>query len=283
MQMIAYQDHPADAIEHLEAGKLLFFPMRPFTIERHETHLLSPNYLASKAKNIGFDLNTQRLWGATGSADALQQLTQLLHRFAHFSHDLMHQLFPHYKGHLQQGRTSFRPAAVSNRKTSYRKDDRLLHVDAFPATPNQGLRILRVFSNINPHGEPRVWHIGESFEKVAQHFIPKIKKPWPGKHALLHRLKLTKTKRSLYDHYMLKLHDTMKGDAAYQQNAVFTRLSLPAGSTWVVATDQVSHAALSGQYLLEQTFYLPVEAMKHPELAPLNILENLTECSLRAS
>ncbi len=30
-------------------------------------------------------------------------------------------------------------------------------------------------------------------------------------------------------------------------------------------TDQVSHAAMAGQYQLEQTFLLPVDAMDEPE------------------
>ena len=34
-------------------------------------------------------------------------------------------------------------------------------------------------------------------------------------------------------------------------------------------TDQVSHAAMAGQYQLEQTFLLPVEAMSDPERSPL--------------
>jgi hypothetical protein len=32
---------------------------------------------------------------------------------------------------------------------------------------------------------------------------------------------------------------------------------------------------MSGQYMLEQTFFLPVRAMVQPECAPLGILERL--------
>jgi hypothetical protein len=35
------------------------------------------------------------------------------------------------------------------------------------------------------------------------------------------------------------------------------------------------HAALSGQYLLEQTFYLPVAAMQEERYAPLRTLERI--------
>jgi len=45
--------------------------------------------------------------------------------------------------------------------------------------------------------------------------------------------------------------------------------------TWIVFTDRVMHAALAGQFLLEQTFYLPVAAMRDASRAPLRILEDI--------
>lgn len=53
---------------------------------------------------------------------------------------------------------------------------------------------------------------------------------------------------------MLKLHDRMKADQRYQQTVLQTAFDFPAGLTWLVFTDQVSHAAMAGQYQLEQTF-----------------------------
>ena len=53
------------------------------------------------------------------------------------------------------------------------------------------------------------------------------------------------------------------------------RIDFPAGSTWIAFTDQVSHAATAGQYQFEQTFVLPVEAMREPTQSPLRILERL--------
>jgi hypothetical protein len=65
----------------------------------------------------------------------------------------------------------------------------------------------------------------------------------------------------------------MKLDDKYQEQVSKTRFDFPAQSSWIVFTDQVSHAALSGQYLLEQTFYLPVEHMNEPALSPQHVLE----------
>ena len=55
-----------------------------------------------------------------------------------------------------------------------------------------------------------------------------------------------------------------------------TAYEFPVGSTWMAFTDQVSHAAMAGQHLLEQTFYLPVTAMADEARSPLRILERLT-------
>ena len=68
----------------------------------------------------------------------------------------------------------------------------------------------------------------------------------------------------------------MKLDGQYQQEVLQNELRLPAGSTWVAYTDQVSHAATAGQHAFEQTFYVPIGAMVDELKAPLRILERLT-------
>ncbi len=92
---------------------------------------------------------------------------------------------------------------------------------------------------------------------------------------LQEKLRITKGRRSAYDHVMLSLHDTAKLDDSYQRTAQRTRFEFPAQSTWIVFTDRVMHAALAGQFLLEQTFYLPVAAMQDERYAPLRILEDI--------
>jgi hypothetical protein len=89
-------------------------------------------------------------------------------------------------------------------------------------------------------------------------------------------LGITKTRRSRYDHIMLGLHARAKADNRYQASAPKTRVEFPPGSTWLVYTDRVPHAALGGQYLFEQTFHPEVSCMNEPEYSPLRVLENMT-------
>ena len=86
---------------------------------------------------------------------------------------------------------------------------------------------------------------------------------------------ITKGVRSRYDDLMLALHDGAKRDETYQRSSPQSEICFPAGSTWICYTDKVMHAALAGQYVLEQTFHLDAAAMVSPERSPLRILERL--------
>lgn len=261
-----------EAILSLESGELLYFPNYSFAINTDEQTLLSESILDPKHKNISYDYLRERLAGlATKKCPTtLPALTQIfMHRFAVYAKELIDIVLPQYKTEVRWGRTSYRPAEIKGRATSKRKDDTRVHVDSFAATPVNGLRILRVFCNINPYGEPRVWHVGEPFSLVLNQFSQNIPAFNAIQAKLLKLIKATKTLRSPYDHYMLHLHDNMKLDDHYQQTLNKQRIEFPANSTWIVFTDHVSHAALSGQFLLEQTFYLPVEAMIEPNFSPL--------------
>lgn len=271
------------AINRLETGEILYFPNLNFPLLETENDFLSPDYADPHAKNISYQPDRKTLWGVQRLNDRSRtQLKNMLDRFAWYARSFTHNLLPAYKEKLIIGRTSYRPIQISGRKTSYRKDDKRLHVDAFPSAPNQGKRILRVFTNINPNGEDRVWRIGESFEAVANRFLPQIKKPIHGSAALLRFLRITKSYRTAYDHYMLQMHDKMKENEHYQQHADQREVRFPPGSTWIVQTDHVSHAAMQGQYVLEQTFYLPVHAMQDESRSPLRILESLLKQKLVA-
>jgi hypothetical protein len=265
----------APAAPALEAGDLLVLPSLRFAVEPAERLLFTPSILGS-SKNASYDPATGRLGGTTATGLAAETLRGFIHRFSETAASLVGGLLPLYRGRVTRGRASFRPAEIAGRTTTWRKDDSRLHVDSFPATPSGGRRILRVFSNVNPEGRPRAWRLGGDFETVAQRFAPQLRVPLPGTGQLLAWLRLTKTPRSPYDSLMLQLHDRMKADEAFQKESPQTCVDLPAGSTWLAFTDQVSHAATAGQYQLEQTFLLPVDAMAEPERSPLRVLERIT-------
>lgn len=272
--------HPGDAESRrlaaaLEAGKVLFLPRLRFELQQREKRFLDPRWSDRKAKNISYDPASTAIKGAQGNASDLEDLRHLVERFHQRAVSLIQHLLPHYTVQLRLARASFRPMPVAGRASSWRKDDSRLHVDAFPSRPNRGERILRIFANVNPRGEPRVWRVGEPFADMARRFLPKIPRQLPGAAAVLNTLRITKSSRSQYDHTMLQLHDRMKADADYQQNAPQQTMPFPPDSVWVCFSDQTSHAAMGGQYLFEQTLHLPVAGLYDPQSAPLRVLEQL--------
>ena len=264
----------AQWITAVEDGKVLYFPRLAFELSGGERALLKPELLAPGVRNISWD--TQRgLKGVAGTEAVQNAVTSMVSRFASQATALVHGLFPAYAPHLRAAPASLRPMSVSGRKQSVRADDKRLHVDAFPSRPNYGERILRVFANVNPHGEPRVWRVGEPFEDVARKFVP-LAKPysrWQAK--VLDALHVTKSLRSEYDHLMLQIHDRMKADDEYQRTSPQVTMNFPPGSAWVCFSDQTVHAAMSGQHMMEQTFHLPAAKQYNPANSPLAILGRL--------
>jgi len=264
------------AVRVLEEGKILFAPGLRFELLAPERRFLSPRYLSAKSKNISYNTEADALGGTDCEGAEREELAAMMRRFAEQAISLLNALAPAYATQSKPGLTSFRPAEISGRATSWRKDDTRLHVDAFPSRPSYGKRILRLFANVNPTAA-RVWRAGEPFEDAARKLLPRVKAPLPGALAMMAALRITKGRRSLYDHYMLGLHDAMKADTKYQADAPQSRLEFVPGAVWACYTDSVSHAAMSGQHAFEQTFYLPVNAMAAPALSPLRALERILE------
>jgi hypothetical protein len=264
----------AELTAALEHGKAVTMPGVGFPIQPAEAALLDPRILA-KAKNVSYNPANGSVGGTSCTGEEAEVLRQFIARYSRLAGELVASLFPCYAGKMRLLRTSFRPAEIAGRKSSWRKDDTRLHVDAFPSQPTNGNRILRVFCNVNPVGKPRVWRLGEPFEDVARRFLPGIGRPFPGSALVLRTLGITKSLRSEYDFIMLKLHDAMKADDAYQGSVGQTPVLFAPGTLWICYADSVSHAAISGQHQFEQTVSIPLAAMQDPGRSPLRILERL--------
>ncbi|HEY7900588.1 MAG TPA: Kdo hydroxylase family protein [Caulobacteraceae bacterium] len=261
--------------ERLEREGLILLEDERFELTTEEIELTRANLGDGKAKNISLAPG-QLLRGTSAGERQAVRLTALMERFSTWARDLIIAHAPSYAAALEMGRTSFRPRAVDDAPVSPRKDDRRLHVDAFASQPTGGKRILRVFSNIDPDGEARVWRVGEPFEAYAARWAEKARAPLPGEAWLLEALGITRGRRTPYDAMILTLHDRAKLDPAYQRDAPRREVAFAPGATWIVYTDSTVHAAIAGRYALEQTFYLPLAAMVAPEASPARILERLT-------
>lgn len=274
-------DSPVSAVRDLEQGKVIFLPQLAFSLNDQEEKLLDPVWVDPKRKNISYQPLQDKL---VGVADTAQEpaIRELLKRHYQACRQLINNILPEYQTALHTPTNSLRlhPVARWTQNTSWRKDDSRLHVDAFPSRPNYGERILRIFTNINPHGENRAWRVGESFPTLAERFLPRLKRYSPLSSWLQNRVGITKKYRSHYDHLMLQMHDAMKADGDYQKNGPQVAVDFPPGSSWICFSDQTPHAAMGGQFMLEQTFLLPVEKMHDPQQSPLKVLESMKNNAL---
>lgn len=258
----------------LETQGLMVLGDEGYGLTAQELGLLGKELGDSRAKNISLSPDgTVR--GVAADADTAP-LAAMMGRFAAFARAAIVERAPAYAHHLETARTSYRPRAIDERPISPRKDDRRLHADAFASQPTGGARILRVFANINPHGEARIWRVGEPFAAYAKRFLPRARIPSAVETWLLWRAGVTRARRTPYDGLMLGLHDAAKLDVDYQRDGPRREVAFPPGTVWIAYTDALVHAAIAGRYALEQTFYLPLSAMAEPEASPARILERLT-------
>lgn len=266
-------DLKARAVSALERGAVLFFPRLPFLLSEQEKRFLDARVSDGQAKNISLDHTSGKLQSTSLSGEKARDLAAMMERFGSQATRLVQELLPYRN--VERARTSFRPVQVKGRHYSRISDDRLLHIDAFPSRPMRGRRILRFFANVAPNS-PRRWHVGQPFEDFARAFLPRVGPHLPGKSWLYEKLGVTRGRRSLYDELMLSLHDTGKLDENFQKNSPHQGIEFPPGSCWLVFTDQVLHAALGGEFALEQTFHLDIAEMEEPDRAPVRVLERLS-------
>jgi hypothetical protein len=275
----------------LEAGDILYFPVSPPLVPHEDrTFLVTQKQVdAPYHKNVSYRPLEDRLKGIDQD-DKTQRVRvhEILRGYSRRATEFMATLLKRYAATWKIDFTSFRPIEESGRRVALHSRNDLLHFDSFPTRPSHGDRLLRIFTNIHPE-RPRVWITTDHFDALAPLFADRIGlrlKPkaldawtrWTVRIAT--HIGLPVIDRPPYDHFMLKLHHAMKEDAVFQQTCRKDRWEFPPGSTWIVFTDGTSHACLSGQYMLEQTFIVRRASLAWPDKAPIAVLQKLAGYSL---
>ncbi len=280
--------------ERLERGDILFFPETPFRLPEEDCLFLLNQRQTAAAyhKNVAFRPGVDRLTGVDRrNRRERDRVRQIMRNYSADVTRFLTDLIPQYSRHLRIDYASFRPQEEQGRQLRHTARNDLLHVDSFPTRPTNGDRILRVFTNINPT-RSRVWVTTDTFEVLLRRFAVTNgngNRRAPGSmlldaaengfgsrlRGLLSAAGLPVTHPSPYDRIMHGLHNHMKRDEAFQRDCPKRRWNFPPHSTWIVFTDMVAHAVLSGQYALEQTYLLPRAGWILPGRAPIDILEGL--------
>lgn len=271
--------------ERLERGEILYFPEPPFRFPAEDRQFLVGQEWSDLRlhKNVSYRPGEDVLRGISGDAAKVDRIRSIFRDYtAQILEFAAHFLLP-YSGRWIVDFASFRPIEEERRNLPLHKRNDLLHVDAFPTRPTRGGRILRIFTNLNP-SKPRVWNTTEDFESLArahaeraglpqiaeeEGFVSRTVQDWGAK------LGLGGFGRTPYDMFMLRFHDYLKENIEFQAHCPKTRLEFRPLSTWLVFTDGVAHAVLSGRFAIEQTLLIPPSALVAPQFAPYKILERL--------
>ncbi len=275
----------------LENGNILFFPAVPFEFPQDEIDfLLAQRQTSSKGrKNIAYKPQVDKITNhETIDSNAADRMKEILRNYSLRVTTFLNALLFPYAKHWKLDYASFRPFQEWGRKLRLRARNDLLHCDAFPTRPLHGARILRFFTNINPT-EGRKWITSKLFGELVYEFggSQGVSFPPSVKYSLKSRIEkkmkqllgamgIKIPQRSPYDIFMLKMHNFLKENTEFQTNCPKDHWEFPPNSCWAVYTDLVSHAALSGQYALEQTFIIPQKALLFPEKSPVSIIERLS-------
>jgi hypothetical protein len=280
-----HQERAASYCDLLERGQVLFFREPPFALSIEDRDFLLAQEWAEMRmhKNISYRPSEDLLKGVQGNTQTVTKVHEIMRRYSNNVIGFLKEFLAPYAQKWIVDFSSFRPFEEERRGLPLHKRNDLLHVDAFPSRPTRGGRILRVFTNLNPT-TPRIWNTYDDFAAIARShaenaglrrvaeqdgFLQRTVQ------SVGHSLGIRGMGRTPYDMFMLRFHDYLKENVEFQEKAPKTRLDFPPLSTWLVYTDGVAHAAMSGRYALEQTLLIPAEALVSPEHAPFRILESI--------
>jgi len=278
--------------ERLERGEVLYFepgrlvlpPAADLTFLRDELGELMT------LKNISYHPEGDFISGIKREQAPMQRTVDLLREHNLVVQRFLGELLPEYAQDWSVGKVNIRPLQEQGRSLSRHSSNELLHVDAFASGATHGDRILRFFTNLHPV-ETRVWKSAGLFPGLFEEFggragIDAIGRDGLRKNPLekvysaflltvagLGLKQALVANTSPYDRAMRKMHDYLKDDADFQADASRCKqLEFPPFSSWAVMTDMVSHAVVSGQHALVNTFYVRLERCQRPELAPFNVI-----------
>lgn len=268
----------------LESGNIVYFPHSPISIAAEDRDFLLGNKQSGSAlhKNIAYRPLEDRVTGLD-KAEAAEsgELRRVLRSYSQNCGTFLDRFLAPYAGKWKLDYASFRPIEEEGRAARLHARNDLLHFDSFPTRPTNGARILRFFTNINP-SENRVWITSLTFETFGPKFARAAGLEAGQRNVVARGLRAFADALPLvgqkprYDKYMHRCHNAMKEDENFQSITPKHRWEFPPNSSWMVFTDCVSHAVLSGRYALEQTFLIPPTTLVEPERSPLAVLEKAT-------
>lgn len=283
---------PGNLEERLECGDIVCFEPDALPLPPGADQVFLREELGAliSLKNISYHPCGGYLSGLKGARQARELTARILAEHHATVEGFLAPLLPTYAAGWTPGKVNFRPLQERGRNLSRHSSNEFVHVDAFASGATHGGRTLRFFTNIHPV-EPRVWKSAGLFPELYEEFgeragvrpmgSRRLRERAPdralsGVLRVLARLGLPQAltvDSSPYDRAMKRMHDTLKDDPVFQADeSRCRRFEFAPRASWMVLTDMVSHACISGQHALVCTWTVPLAALARPELAPYAVM-----------
>lgn len=277
----------------LEAGQVVYFEKCPIELPPENDIEWLRGGLAGemKAKNLSYHPESDSIPKFEADPATKKRAEELLRNHGKRVAEFWQQAVPDYIPGCTFGTTSFRPMEEKGRDLKPRSSNELVHIDAGAYGATNGARILRFFVNVNRDTD-RVWGTKGSFEQLMQSHPPLWEAARGGKPEVpvrkgpfghLYSGLIGAASRvyplfrvidsSPYDRSMRRIHNYMKEADTFRKDATgYQEIQFPPGSAWMVFTDGISHAALSGQHAFISTALVPLQNCRNAERTPFGIL-----------
>lgn len=278
----------------LESNHIVYFPRSPIPLPEAATleYLRSELPSRLKLKNVSYHPEGARVTGLEGDETVHERTRDVLKQHLDDVAGFLYRIMPRWRDLCRVGTCSFRPIQERGRNLKPHASNELVHVDAGAYGATNGDRIFRFFVNVNEH-EDRVWASKGSLNEVLErhgaaaglldpsgglrmsidkgltdHAFSAAVRGLARLNPLAHTLD-----SSPYDRTMRRLHNYMKDSENFKRDTRgYEEIRFPPYSAWMVFTDGVSHASLSGQFALVTTIIVPRAALEHPQFSPYALL-----------
>lgn len=287
---------PTTLSDALERGRIVYFPESPVLLPSPEDAAFLREELPAqlKRKNVSYYPEAQRLVGLASGGEIAERTHRILRDHSRRVTDFLAATMPGFVKDWSVGTSSFRPLQERGRKLKPHASNELIHVDAGAYGATHGDRILRFFINLHSTEERR-WATRGTFEELYLRYGDLAgvapanggERPLrPGGAGRMYSSLLRGASRlglrmarvvdtSPYDRVMRRFHNYMKDTPEFQASREgYEEFGFPPFSAWMVLTDTVSHACLSGQYALVDTFLIRLSSCRLPEIAPYHLLQS---------
>jgi hypothetical protein len=284
LQIVKPDERSEVLAEALERGQVVRFEACPVALPSEEEQRFLRDDLAPylSKKNVSYYPEANKLAGMQAPAAVSLKAQTILREHSQRVRDYLTRAMPGFTAGWQPGTSSFRPLEEQGRALSAHASNELIHVDAGAYGATHGDRILRFFINLNPLRE-RVWISKGPFAELLQKHGAeagvlggKLSETLPER-AFSGALRAARglfpmarvVDSSPYDRRMRRFHNWMKDTPSFQAPP-HEQFSFGPFTAWMVLTDGVSHACISGQHALVDTFLIPLRNCKLP--APYQLL-----------